>query len=329
MGKTRASLWTVVVLAVGVPAWAQPPQPKHDPQLNDPTVEERLDQQRHPAPKAGPVAPSAQAPNHSSKANASNVLPKPPQGRFLPEGTFLSSRSGVLAVSSGGRMVFVPAAGQAPASETAPLALLPNQRLAQLEATLGGSKEPRLATLSGQVFVYRQRPYLLVSLFSLGDDRARHGPSKGESEHGPASPEDRADVWELMRELDERGAGPRAMDRGGPGSTLSEERRPRRAAAKTPDLLADGSVLTWRRARLVSGPDGVVLHFDGGPGNGNLAPTTLLRCALTEQIEALAASRGEDVQIKVSGRLTAYGERNYLLPTAYQVVRSGEVRSLQ
>ncbi len=328
----RSWLTALLVLSGAVlAARAQAPvEPAHDPQLNDPSVDEKLNEQRHGERKAAPVPPSAQAPGHTPRAGASSVLPRPPEGRFLPEGTFLSSRAGVVAASKGGRLVFVPAEKEgATSSESAPLALLPNQRLAQLEATLGGSTEPRLATLSGQVFVYRERSYLLVSVFSLGGDRARNDAAAAGNEPRAPGPEDRADAQALMRELDERSAGPRAMDRGGPGSTIGEERRPRRALSKTPDLLGEGTVLAWRRARLVRGLDGLVLNFDSGTGNGNLAPMPLLRCALTEQLEALAASRGEDVQVKVSGRLTAYAERNYLLPTAYQVVRAGEVRSLQ
>ncbi len=231
----RSWLTALLVLSGAVlAARAQAPvEPAHDPQLNDPSVDEKLNEQRHGERKAAPVPPSAQAPGHTPRAGASSVLPRPPEGRFLPEGTFLSSRAGVVAASKGGRLVFVPAEKEgATSSESAPLALLPNQRLAQLEATLGGSTEPRLATLSGQVFVYRERSYLLVSVFSLGGDRARNDAAAAGNEPRAPGPEDRADAQALMRELDERSAGPRAMDRGGPGSTIGEERRPRRPARR-------------------------------------------------------------------------------------------------
>lgn len=329
----RRRFWVagLLVLLTGadLPARAQTPgDPGKDPQLNDPSLDDKIEEQRRAELKATPVPPSAQAPGHGVKSNAASVVPKPPEGRFLPEGSFLSSRAGVIAASKGGRLVFVPAEKEgASGGEAAPLALLPNQRLAQLEATMGASKDPRLATLSGQVFVYHGRSYLLVSLFSLAEDRARQSAAKTGDQ--AAGPEDRADAQALMRELDERSAGPRAMDRGGPGSAITEERRPRRAASKAPDLLGEGTVLTWRRARLIRGPGALVLSFDSGPDQVSLAPMPLLRCALTEQLEALAASRGEELQIKVSGRITAYAEQNHLLPTAYQVVRAGDVRSLQ
>ena len=55
----------------------------------------------------------------------------------------------------------------------------------------------------------------------------------------------------------------------------------------------------------------------------------LLRCRMAQKLDELAASRGDDLVVQVSGRVFVYGGRNYLLPTLAQVVPKGDVKSLQ
>jgi hypothetical protein len=46
-------------------------------------------------------------------------------------------------------------------------------------------------------------------------------------------------------------------------------------------------------------------------------------------MEALAATRGDDLVFRVSGRVTVYDGRNYLLPTFEQVTPPGDVIPMQ
>jgi hypothetical protein len=55
----------------------------------------------------------------------------------------------------------------------------------------------------------------------------------------------------------------------------------------------------------------------------------LLPCRATESLEALAASRGENVAFKVSGRVFTFEGRTYCLPTLVQATRPGDLRTLQ
>ena len=95
-------------------------------------------------------------------------------------------------------------------------------------------------------------------------------------------------------------------------------------------MTTEGTVLFNKRARLVrvaSGP--LMVAFDGDTRSPSNAPMVLLRCRMVQRLDELAASRGDDLVLQVSGRVFVYAGRNYLLPTLAQVVPTGDVRSLQ
>lgn len=92
-------------------------------------------------------------------------------------------------------------------------------------------------------------------------------------------------------------------------------------------LIPDGTVVTARRGRLVRAGRGGELAFsvDSDPDSPGTPPMTLLPCRLLESIEASAAQHGENMAFLVSGRVTVFQGRNYLLPTMYKTLRTSDV----
>jgi hypothetical protein len=108
------------------------------------------------------------------------------------------------------------------------------------------------------------------------------------------------------------------------------DKKPVEAEEKPETVTAEGSVLFNKRARLTrvaSGP--LMVAFDGDSTSAAPAPMVLLRCRMAQKLDELAASRGDDLVVQVSGRVFVYGGRNYLLPTLAQVVPKGDVKTLQ
>ena len=283
--------------------------------------------------------------------------PSLPARRFYPEGTFLSKRAGRLVKVSTGDVVFVPARDSKGKGE-APMVVLPTQTLARLEAAPGVFAETSSVVLSGEVYVYFDRQYVLPTVYSverqLVDAPAGNTPPTPHST--PAAPAGLKDpkpettssaaadpaVADLIQDLESKrgsakapeisptqaasGASGGATD--GPESKQSSEGAPGSKAAGS--LTTEGSVLFNKRARLTrvaTGP--LMVSFDGDSASSAPAGMVLLRCRMAQKLDELAASRGDDLVVQVSGRAFVYGGRNYLLPTLAQVVPKGDVKSLQ
>ncbi len=120
-------------------------------------------------------------------------------------------------------------------------------------------------------------------------------------------------VEDLIRELDAATAAE--------ASIRGETQRPI-------SLQREGGVVTLRRGRLISGGAGVpIFTFDTGFGADDTtldSPMGLMPCSLTDEMERIAARRGEHVTLTVSGRVFLYNESNYLLPTMFFTNASGE-----
>jgi hypothetical protein len=91
-------------------------------------------------------------------------------------------------------------------------------------------------------------------------------------------------------------------------------------------------VIVMRRGRLIRQPgeEGrFAFAFDNDINSPAPAPMLLLPCAELQKLEALVAGHGEDLAYKISGRVTTYQGRNYLLATMHQVVPTGDVVPMQ
>lgn len=346
------------------PPPAKPPQldrPAQDPSLTSPGSDDALlDSQKRPAAPP-PIKPTRERPGQRSVP----AVPQPssnipglrafdysvPTGRFYPEGTFLLTRRGVVVQSESGEYVFVPANEAEPAKSNpvavptlaqSPLVLLPCQRLAQLITKVNSPADAVGVSISGQVFAYRDRQYLLLSMFtfessgSAPDVPPRTNPSTDFPRPRATA---HASADELMGTLEKRGGTPRAMGdvptpptSAPPAPDSPDAPKSQRVAERVASSLkTEGTVITGKRGRIVrSGGDrSIAIAIDNDPDSPSPTPMPMLPCRLLETMEALVGQRGDALAVRFSGRVTVYQGKNYLLPTMYQVVRPGDVAPMQ
>lgn len=192
------------------------------------------------------------------------------------------------------------------------LMLLPCTLAAHLEQLVESMPDQEVVfDLTGQVFVYRGRNYLLPTHAPQLVDYIPP-PTRVLEPPPAAKPARPQDAESILRELD-RAVGPVA-------------RSPRVAAPPAPaaapgPLLPPGTVILWRRGRLVPDGDGAwTLVFDADASGLADPPMVLMPCLLLERMEELATS-ADAGPLLVSGRVYRYHGRNYLMPTSYQVPR--------
>lgn len=359
------SLHVALAVAALAPAFAQSPQadpdqpdrPAQDPSLTSPGAEDAmLDSQKRPSPPP-PIKPTRERPGQRSVPavpSPSSTIPglrafdySVPGAKAFPEGTFLLTKRGVVVQSDTGEYVFVPGkegpadAGRAPVDTTltyAPLVLMPSQRAAQLTARVTSPAEAVPVSISGQVFSYRSRHYLLLSMFNFESTESipsAASNSKPQTERSRATAETSAD--DLMGDLEKRTGTARALAPTEATSALMPG-----ASAPAPKAVAgveriasslrpEGTVLTGKRGRIVrSGGDRAIsIAIDNDPDSPSSTPMPLLPCRLLESLESLVGARGDSILIRFSGRVTVFQGRNYILPTMYQVIRPGDVAPLQ
>ncbi len=338
----------------GVDAPAAVPPSEQDPGLSDRSLGDVMDAQQTPrgevriAPTR-PAAPSMPATRAAPKPTGLPGLAQEsgglPSRRFYPEGTFLSKRRGVLVKTTAGDLIFVPARDSRGRGE-APMVLLPGQTLSRLEAVPGVDQPGTTVVLSGQVFVYFDRQYLLTSVYALesraegsagvasppGAGSAAAAPAPTPKAPGATSASDDPAVADLIKELETKRGSLKAVDpvvmpASPAGVDENAEARPR-AGSDSADsrLLPEGMVINNRRGRIVrltgaggggtSGP--LAVAFDGDTDSPPPRPMVLLRCRALQRLEERFKAGGEGQAVHVSGRVFVYGGRNYFLPTLIQ-----------
>jgi hypothetical protein len=342
MKPTRMALLHILAACAAIvaarPALAlQESQPRKDPHsdpgLSDPSLEDEITGHRRagaPLPPIPPASPKqAQRPVPSvpppvvDAPGLSGLDIGLPRRRFYAEGSFLAPHEGRLIRARTGDLIFVPAPGEGPPDPA--MVVMNCQRMGQLDAAAAAPAFSGLVSLSGQVFVYRDRHYLLPTVFAVRSSKAEAvapAPESG-AKPGPQPADVRAE--DLIKELESHRA-PRVAEppRTPPPEAKQEE-------SPTPkSLLPEGTVLVMRRGRLVKVGDGrLAFALDNGPSSPPTSPLILLPCGQMQQLETLAATRGDDLAYKVSGRVFVYQERNYLLVTMHQVSATGEIVPLQ
>ncbi len=261
--------------------------------------------QRPPTP-AAPPAPAA----GPKKPKPETGIPVP-RARRAREGVFVVKQRGELLVARTGDVVFVPDQ-DAPARTSRPMVILPCQTMSRLEAAAGlktdsptaeGAPRPRVL-LTGQIMVYRQREYILPSIFQV-EPPASESTAAAEStpeaapgaapreidagdaddrapKSGPAEKPQDKEVEAFIRELEDRRTKNRGISREMARETTQPAAKPSPAPAPgasdptnpaaTPSAepekswaAPEGSVITARRGRLVRFADGGVgISFDNG-----------------------------------------------------------------
>ncbi len=380
----------------------------HDPELNDSSVDRQLDAMRKRdgsesskraiAPKSRAGEPTAQPAAGQSADPVPGMAASDfgvPGARRLREGAFISRRPGTLIQIPSGDWVFVPRplAGAKGGEESSvksaafvdrPIVVLPSQALERLEnamRTMEAGKERPLALLSGQIFSYRDREYLLPQQPSslvarnAGDELPGAGGVLGAMNVGgrgektamaPAKELEQASVKELIKDLEARRTSPRALTpsgtsltRPGPSQELAAARAKGGASAEVSKdgarspagavrqagagtdagghagdrakvLVPEGTILTSRRGRVIRLAGGELAFSVDGDGQNGIEPAlTLLPSATLQRLEDLILWRGEKQPVEISGRVTSYGGKNYLMPTIFVVPAGSELGPMQ
>jgi hypothetical protein len=244
---------------------------------------------------------------------------------LLPERSFVNMLPGMVIPGPEGAMVFVPT-DMGEETEMGPMLLLPNQELERFVTYTLGSDRRASVRLTGQIFVYDGRNYVLPTAFRAV------GPAPDVSEHienegtpRPALVEDDPDVAELMRELERRPPPTGRLDR--------EIDDPTGIGEDDPPSVIDGDYLAAKRGRILRAPRGAwVFRVDNDDtstdGRGGIA-YTLLPNLMLERLEVIALRSGDGVSGMMSGRVYQYQDEVFLLPTLFQEERRSGVDPLQ
>lgn len=254
-----------------------------------------------------------------------------PRGRLIREGSFLVQREGVLVRSPTGEwiVVFSPSSedGGQP-DRLPPMVLLPNRALALMEAALGDKPEGLVVTLTGEVLVYHDRNYLLVTLYSIDSIDTTEPPASPNTETPDApppstlSPSEDPRVQALIADLERRRT-PGTRD-----SVTESDLATRPVAAGSSGR--DGALMVRQRGRLIRSGGGQWHFAPDTDAEGNReGAIPLLPCQALVEIERLGERRGESLVVELSARRYSYEGRTALLPTMFLLPGPTDVKPLQ
>lgn len=308
--------------------------PSTDAPLNDPRLDEKVREKqapRGPVPPVAPVSPGQGLRDVPSIPGLSLLDYRIPGRRALPEGTFISATPGKLVRAATGESIFIPA-DRGPGS-IAPMILHATQRVEQLESATVGMDASTAVNLTGQVFSYRGQSHLLVTAFSLSNvpstpSRAPANQEQIEAKAREEAAEGDARVATLLRNLETTRGAPRALQ----SIPLTQADTTPKPGATTRPPLNEGTLVVNRRGRLVrlAQDEGrLAFALDNDPDSPSTDPMRLLPCRALEEIERMAAARGDELVFRVSGRAMVYKGRSLLLPTLVQVVPPSDLAPLQ
>lgn len=374
MTSTWPNLLVCVMLGSAGPASGQAADPA-EPTGPSPGAAERRDEAAALVPRAVSedlvIAPEARASATSTHPGLTRGVDwlrglaelqlevTPP--RLLPEHSFLSGRRGEVRSGPFGTYIFIPDPDAALPGERAML-LLPNRVTQRIAAGLGHGG-PVAVEISGEVFVYHERNYVLPSTFrdvpkparepvqaapaaaptsESGGEAAPAAQGTAGDAPAPAAPvaaaatPAEADVTDLIAELRAQ-RGQAAPQAGGEvieaSDDLADDEGSREAEAALPSapLHPEGELITLRRGRIDRDETGswvFLVENDADPA-GDRRSFVLLPCRTLMRIEAAAEREGDLRAVRLSGRATVYRGKNFLLPQLFTLERVDDVRPLQ
>ena len=246
---------------------------------------------------------------------------------LLREGTFLKQVPGTISLDSGtGFWRFHNDVAEGPQSTRygRTFGLLPSSALADAVSRLESTKEPPRFEISARVTVYRGMNYLLPTLLTAisdlsMDDQAEVIPageplaSGSEPMQSPRNTLDDAD--DTADRLEER-----LRSRLGSLPVSSETAITEPNASGTSRTMAEGDRIQNRRCSILrdqrSGTWRILFTSEGVDRRD---PTMeILPCLLLEKLQRRAAQSDLPESILLSGEITRYQGRNYLLPTRWR-----------
>jgi hypothetical protein len=270
---------------------------------------------------------------------------------LLREGTFIRKAPGVLTEDpKTGEWTFKPnvieSADQRPSQPqtvTREFTLLPNEPLGEAARTARLAPGPIAFEVSGEVFIYHGRNYLLPSLLTAfvptDEPDSQPAPSKGQTSKGqgetskstaaaaptPSTADEESIANELERKLAERidrrakpavDASPARQEGGRTDAPPSTKEAPMRSdtliQSRRGQLLRDNATGGWR------------FVFDGQLAEGGEPSMAVLPCLALERVESMVRKSDQSLALLVTGTTTTYEGRAFLLPTIFRVARAGK-----
>lgn len=235
---------------------------------------------------------------------------------LVPEGSFVVRQFGRMRRLVGGGWAFV-FAPDANGRSLPPMIMLPCGALQAMEQIVGPSGRSAGFVVSGQVFVYEGRNYLLPTLYAQATEPPDDQPVAEAIDSGAEPPPTRPHAGDTLRGVPE----PSVEELIQRIEEATSRSAPAQAAPqKAPDesgLLSEGMMIAQRRVRLVRSDQGgwrVVFDNSAASMHEADAPLELMACQLVETMRR-HSERGGDPVFVVSGRVFIYAGRNYLMPT--------------
>ncbi len=247
------------------------------------------------------------ASQESSSASGKKVI-RSSRG-LLREGAFLANQPGVLRSLDHGLTAILFDLNDKGQSAP-PMILLPCALLMRMEQIHNAGETDVHFFVSGQVFVYGRRNYLLPTYYRV--DSGDHEEQPESNDEPAPNPDTDADpsVEALIQALN-------TATRSTPISIGAAGLAPVGA-----NLLSDGSYLKPRRGRIIlddADAPAFVVDNDVDTADGPVAPMSILPSRGLAMIQKLRKDYGDDQVFLVSGRVFLYRSRNYLLPSMVQL----------
>jgi len=271
-------------------------------------------------------------------------LPSPPH-HLLPEGTFIISRQATIIKAGATGAWIVNFKNEPGETNLPPMYLMPSRRLARLEKSLTRqpSDKPLSLIISGQVFVYRNYQFLMLTAVPrlvapanptentpnsetppTDNTTPNNTPTeKNTTKNQPASPSASAEVEAMIHELETGGpAAPiiRPTTTPLPNVNKKTTNTQNQSATSTPETepLREGIFINNRLVRMIRSPlNGAwSITFNSDASTLQDPPLIILPCLLLQQMEKRAEQSGDRFQIKISGMVYLYHQGKYILPTA-------------
>lgn len=313
------------------PASATPPAPKPEDLLRE------LEAARRQRPTIKPTVPGSVVQGlPGAVRGGTNAVTA---GRLVRQGTFLLSRRGTVSKLPDGAVIFTFDPDENGAAER-PMELLPNTNLQNLERIAARADATARFNVSGQVMAFKGRNYLIMDrpaeIVRAGIPTPAPSAKPAEPKPAEAKPAENgnADPAGMINKLEgaarERDAArpvlavPAPTDSATP--TQPQSLGPTIPTLPPEKLLREGSMITSRRGRMIRQPDGDwALTFDADAAGKSEPALLLLPCMNLQAMERVAERGGEAATMSVSGIVTTYKSRNYLLPTMYMVNRPSDI----
>jgi hypothetical protein len=212
-----------------------------------------------------------------------------------------------------GSWQFIPREDPSLPAVTAPMTVLPSARLAAVETAAGGKPQSDDFTVTGQVTRYDDQNYLLLQLATPGDAVLAAERTAPTSRPADAPPLPASEMLNQM--LAQSNSARPLMPATAPSIDKTSGDGAVAPGAAPMTVLREGSYLVDRTGRLSRGADGQTweFNFDADGRTMKDPPVIVLPNLKLMSMEQAAKSSSHEPRFRISGMVTEYAGRNYIL----------------